>query len=166
MFFEVASVVIDAIRMFEFTKETYFFEYVLPFLQGLFATIWHLFDGHDLKFWKQKKFVKLQHVNNWVKQTKSREIVMILWENTSSYYPKAPDFIGYEKLQLQGRRKVWKYRGGIICPHGWNRSKLSAKIWLVPQFLRPWILSLSWKRLKVSKAVHNYIKCQNLIKLW
>ena len=55
MFFEVASVVIDAIRMFEFTKETYFFEYVLPFLQGLFATIWHLFDGHDLKFWKQKK---------------------------------------------------------------------------------------------------------------
>ena len=39
MFFEVASVVIDAIRMFEFTKETYFFEYVLPFLQGLFATI-------------------------------------------------------------------------------------------------------------------------------
>ena len=53
MFFEVASVVIDAIRMFEFTKETYFFEYVLPFLQGLFATIWHLFDGHDLKFEKK-----------------------------------------------------------------------------------------------------------------
>ena len=48
MFFEVASVVIDAIRMFEFTKETYFFEYVLPFLQGLFTAIGHLFDGHDL----------------------------------------------------------------------------------------------------------------------
>ena len=55
MFFEVASVVIDAIRMFEFTKETYFFEYVLPFLQGLFATIWHLFDGHDLKFLKKNR---------------------------------------------------------------------------------------------------------------
>ena len=48
VFFEVASVVIDAIRMFEFTKETYFFEYVLPFLQGLFTAIGHLFDGHDL----------------------------------------------------------------------------------------------------------------------
>ena len=35
MFFEVASVVIDAIRMFEFAEETYFFEYILPFLQGL-----------------------------------------------------------------------------------------------------------------------------------
>ena len=27
---------------------------------------------------------------------------------TSTYYPKAPDFIGSEKLLLQGRRKFWK----------------------------------------------------------
>ena len=55
--------------------------------------------------------VELPFRKNVAIGTKSRKIVMILWENTSSYYPKALDFIGSEKLQLQGRRKVWKHRG-------------------------------------------------------
>ena len=40
--------VIDAIWMFEFSKETNLLEDVLPLFQGLFATIRHLFDSHDL----------------------------------------------------------------------------------------------------------------------
>lgn len=48
MFFEVASVIIDAIWMFEFAKEANFFEDVLPLFQRLLAAIGHLFDGHDL----------------------------------------------------------------------------------------------------------------------
>ena len=40
--------VIDAIGVFEFAQKANFFEDVLPLLQGLFATVGHLFDGHDL----------------------------------------------------------------------------------------------------------------------
>ena len=45
VFFEVASVIVDAIWMFEFSQESDFFENILPFFKRLFATIGHLFNG-------------------------------------------------------------------------------------------------------------------------
>ena len=48
MFFEVASVVVDAIRVLEFPQESDFFEDVLPFFQGLFTSIRHFLDGNHL----------------------------------------------------------------------------------------------------------------------
>ena len=142
MFFEVASVVIDAIRMFEFTKETYFFEYVLPFLQGLFATIWHLFDGHDLKFWKQKK-----SSNYSMSITDSKELNLA---KLLCLYGKILHHITL-RLQTLLDLKSYNYRAvGRSENTGGNRSKLSAKIWSVPQILRPWI-RWSWISLRVSK---------------
>lgn len=45
---EIATLVLNRVRMIELTQEAYLLEDVLPLLHGLLAEVGHLFDGNDL----------------------------------------------------------------------------------------------------------------------